>query len=152
MQRISLAPVLSATRSRDSCWITASPKFSRSVRRRAERSLLGLLEDLDDAPPLAGTQRPGLHEEDTVADAAGVLLVVGLELVGTPERLLVARVLDAVLDGHDDRLVHLVADDHAFNDLAEAAVLLGGNARSALSHPGVLCSRALGHAAPVLVW
>src|SRR4051812_17830348 len=136
MQRISLAPVLSATRSRDSCWIM---------------SLLRLLEDLDDAPPLACTQRPGLHQEDTVADAAGVLLVVGLELVGTPERLLVARVLDAVLDGHDDRLVHLVADDHAFNDLAEAAVLLGGNARSALSHPGVLCSRALGHAAPVVV-
>src|SRR4051812_41529613 len=135
MQRISLAPVLSATRSRDSCWITASPKFSRSVRREVVRSLLGLLEDLDDAPALAGTQRPGLHEEDAVADAAGVLLVVSLELVGAAQRLLVARVLNPVLDGDDDGLVHLVAHDEALNDLAGVTRLIRRNAGSALGHP-----------------
>src|SRR5262249_41752183 len=103
MQRISFAPVLSATRSRDSCWITSisclsagSPGGCAShtpARSLAELScegcpagtyfwefpcgnyLLGLLEDLDDAPALGRRQRTRLHEEDTVADAGSVLLV-----------------------------------------------------------------------------
>src|SRR5690349_4835609 len=114
MQRISRAPVLSATRSRDSCWITSTPVClpvlrppsraggawrnlslaGRPVGRPVQlsglmpppkrkpwsanwcsRSSLGLLEDLHDAPALGGRQRTGLHQEDTVADAAGVLLV-----------------------------------------------------------------------------
>src|SRR5919198_4138353 len=111
MQRISLAPVLSATRSRDSCWITSNP------------CLPGLLEDLDDAPALRRGQRPGLHEEDAVADARSVLLVVRLELVGTSDDLAVQRVLDAVLDGDDDGLFHLVADDQTLPGLAETALV-----------------------------
>src|SRR4051812_35650581 len=103
--------------------------------------LLRLLEDLDDAPPLARAQWPGLHEEHPVADAAGVLLVVGLELVGTTQRLLVERMLDPILDSHDDGLVHLVADDQALADLAEAAMLVCANARTGVSHPCVLCCR-----------
>jgi hypothetical protein len=59
---------------------------------------------------------------------------VGLELVGAAERLLVEGVLHAVLDGDDDGLVHLVADDEALAGLAEGV---------ALSH-----GLALGHAAP----
>src|SRR6476469_6929164 len=97
--------------------------------------LLRLLEDLHDAPARARAQRPGLHEEHPVAYAAGVLLVVGLELVRTTQRLLVERVLDPVLDGHDDGLVHLVADDQALADLAEAAMLLACNAGAGLCHP-----------------
>src|ERR1700712_4784614 len=69
MHRISLAPVLSATRSRDSCWITTSlltfPASCAGWFRCAPRTgvLLGLLEDLDETPTLGRRQRPGLHEE-----------------------------------------------------------------------------------------
>ena len=38
------------------------------------------VEDLDDAPALRGRQRTGLHDEDPVADATVVGLVVGLQL------------------------------------------------------------------------
>src|SRR3954471_1260945 len=73
MHRISLAPVLSATRSRDSCWITAclltfpqdascgwvhcpaKPVLALpggSPGGGAPRPSLGLLEDLDEPPAL----------------------------------------------------------------------------------------------------
>src|SRR6478735_7670447 len=84
---------------------------------------LRLLEDLDDAPALGGGQRPGLHEEDAVADAGAVLLVVSLQLARAADDLAVHRVLEAVLDGDDDGLVHLVADDESLAGLAEPAVL-----------------------------
>src|SRR3954470_7541555 len=138
MQRISFAPVLSATRSRDSCWITSllpdlscdsragtvnrlSDTHVRTHRQRqppVRRStgtgmgahpegapvvqgtrswtrpggrlrrgppgppprLLGLLEDLDQPPPLGGRRRPGLHDLHSVTDAGDLLLVVGLQL------------------------------------------------------------------------
>src|SRR3546814_15684759 len=108
MQRISFAPVLSATLSRDSCWIigfspecrAGSQRPSRDVRGVSLAKLifaelesvvvtlpvgwaarsLGLFEDLDEAPALGGRQRTGLHDQDPVADAALVLLVVHLEL------------------------------------------------------------------------
>src|SRR6476661_8191574 len=113
MQRISFAPVLSATLSRDSCWIIVlSPS-------------LGLFEDLHDAPALGGAERAGLHDQHTVAGATLVLLVVGLELRGTPQHLAVQGVLDAVLHGHDHGLVHLVAHDQALADLAVAALAHG---------------------------
>src|SRR4051794_4628891 len=91
--------------------------------------LLGLLEDLHDAPALGRRQRPRLHDQDPVTDAAVVLLVVGLELRRTPQHLAVERVLDPVLDRDDDGLVHLVADDQALADLAPGVPLgslLGG--------------------------
>src|SRR4051795_198956 len=118
MQRISLAPVLSATLSRDSCWIIGSspgcragsgPLAAGQPGRTVGWGLLGLLEDLHDAPALRRRERPGLHDQDPVADAAVVLLVMGLELRRTPQHLAVQRVLDPVLDGDDDGLVHLVA-------------------------------------------
>src|SRR5262245_9074657 len=140
MHRISLAPVLSATRSRDSCWITSTPVChagSRLPASLAERLLLsmvelasplcvltfllGLLEDLDDPPALGRGLRPGLHQEHPVTHAAGVLLIVRLQLVGTADDLAVERVLDAVLDGDHHGLVHLVADDVALTGLPEPA-------------------------------
>src|SRR5215203_1841813 len=126
MVRISFAPVLSATRSRDSCWITSISCMSagsRGVRADARtptepggtnpeenlrlqflespygNCLLGLLEDLDDAPALGRGQRPGLHQENAVTDTRSVLLVVRLELVGTADDLAVQRVLHTVLNG-----------------------------------------------------
>src|SRR4051795_13640582 len=88
MHRISLAPVLSATRSRDSCWITSTPNQYAGT---ASCLLLGLLEDLDQAPALGRRQRPGLHQQHPVAHARAVLLVVCLELAGPADRLPVQR-------------------------------------------------------------
>src|SRR3569833_362576 len=150
MQRISFAPVLSATLSRDSCWITSTPDFSRrfsfepggfdpqslggdchlpgtaSAARcaAAVRPLLGLLKDLHDTPALRGGQRAGLHQPDPVADATGVGLVVRLVLRRTADDLAVQSVLDAVLDGDHSGLVHLVADHETLADLAVAPRLL----------------------------
>src|SRR3954471_6683734 len=111
MHRICLAPVFSATLSRDSCWIIC-PCL-----------LLRLLDDLHHAPALGRAERAGLHQEHTVADSTGVGLVVCLEPGGTTQHLAVERVLDAVLDRDHDGLVHLVADDQAFADLAGRPVL-----------------------------
>src|SRR5689334_17092559 len=114
------------------------------------RMSLGLLDDLDETPPLRGAQRPGLHQEDAVADAGGVLLVVGLELARAAQDLAVERVLHAVLDLDDDGLVHLVADDEPLADLA--AVAVGGLHLSHLrpprscSHPARRGCRARAHA------
>src|SRR5215211_6487759 len=130
MHKISLAPVLSATRSRDSCWITSTPgcragshlvSLAERIRPRRRPSLLSLFYDLDDAPPLRRRQRTGLHQEHPVADAAGVLLVVRLELVRAAHDLAVQAVLDAVLDLDHHRLVHLVADHEALADLTVVA-------------------------------
>src|SRR3954453_13037706 len=171
MQRISFAPVLSATRSRDSCWITSysqilvvtagpdrgtgCPVARVPTHRRAEPSvrpkhgrpgcgaharqssrvlvpvtapegrlvqrLLGLLDDLDQPPPLGGRRGPGLHDLDAVPDTGDVLLVVRLELAGPADDLAVQPVLHAVLDLDDDGLLHLVADDEALADLAVPA-------------------------------
>src|SRR5207247_8837491 len=117
MQRISLAPVLSATLSRDSCWITSTPAISRRHRSQADL-LLGLLEDLGYPPALGRGQRPGLHQQHSVTHAAGVGGVVRLVLLGTAQHLAVLGVLNVVLDLDDNGLVHLVADHQTFPALA----------------------------------
>src|SRR4051812_33509775 len=80
MHRTSLAPLLSATRKRDSCWITSA----------------GPLEDFDEAPALQLRQRPGLLDANAVADVEVVLLVVDVQLLGALQRLPVQRMADAV--------------------------------------------------------
>src|SRR6478752_5480431 len=76
-----------------------------------------------------------------VADAALVVLVVRLVLAGPAKDLAVHGVLDAVLDRHDDGLVHLVGDDQALTDLAGVPLsgLLAHASPSSLllSWPGV---------------
>src|SRR6266487_611372 len=124
MQRISFAPVLSATLSRDSCWITSTPAISRRHRSQADL-LLGLLEDLGYPPALSRGQRPGLHQQHAVTHAAGVGGVVCLVLLGTAQHLAVLGVLDVVLDLDDNGLVHLVADHEALTALAVAPGLGG---------------------------
>src|SRR6476620_5487526 len=113
MHKISLAPVLSATFSRDSCWIMSyllvvSPVPSRALRNVSycgseagpQRSglLLGLLDDLDQPPALGGAQRTGLHDPDPVADAGAIGLVVRLHPARLAEHLAVQPVLHPVLD------------------------------------------------------
>src|SRR4051812_21468535 len=93
------------------------------------RSLLGLLHDLDQPPPLGGRCRPGLHDLHPVADARDVLLVVCLQLAGAPDDLAVEAVLHAVLDLDDDGLLHLVAHHESLADLAVATAGETGAAR-----------------------
>jgi hypothetical protein len=78
--------------------------------------------DRDKTPPLRRRERPRLLDEDRVARMGVVLLVVGLELRRQADDQLVDRVAGEALDGHDDRLVHLVAHDAA--DLRLALGLL----------------------------
>src|SRR5919204_2248926 len=108
MQRISRAPVLSATRSRDSCWIT----------------LLGLLEYFGEAPVLRLRERAGLDDAHEIADLRRVLLVVGVELRRAPDDLLVFPVRLHGVDLDHDRLVHRVGDDHSAALLTAAARVL----------------------------
>src|SRR5487761_1459867 len=139
MHKISLAPVLSATLSRDSCWITSTPASSRSAFVANHRGhLLGLLQDFRYPPPLGRGQRPGLHQQHPVADAAGVVGVVRGVLLRPPDDLAVLGVLDPVLGEHHDGLVHLVADHEALAALAvrppEPGLLGGLTARLCVTH------------------
>src|ERR1700730_16596004 len=150
MQRISFAPVLSATLSRDSCWITSTPAISRRHRSQADL-LLGLLEDLGYPPALGRGQRPGLHQQHAVTHTTGVGGVVCLVLLGPAQHLSVLGVLDVVLDLDDNGLVHLVADHQALTALAvtPGLGLRVGNAAGVLAHlPASASSVAAPPAAP----
>src|SRR3954470_9510353 len=104
--------------------------------------LLGLLDDLDQPPPLGGRRGPGLHDLHAVADAGDPLLVVRLQLARTADDLAVQAVLHAVLDLDDDGLLHLVADDEALADLAVPATGQAGPTG------GLTCLLGLAHATP----
>src|SRR5919197_1137836 len=117
MQRISRAPVLSATRSRDSCWITdglLSYGPRPSGPDTSDRwSSFSNLDDLGEPPVLRLRERPRLDYADDVADLRLVPLVVRVELHRAPDHLLVARVGARRFDADDDRLVHRRRDDDA---------------------------------------
>src|ERR1017187_6072764 len=106
MQRSSRAPLLSATLRTVSCWITS----------------LRLLDDLGHPPLLLLGDGPGLGDPDLVAHGAEALFVVDLEAAPQGHDLLVQRVRLALLDQHDDGLLHAVADDDAVADLAPTAL------------------------------
>src|SRR6218665_244403 len=86
----------------------------------ASRGLLGLLDDVNETPPLSCRQRPGLGDDDKVTDSGGVELVVSLDLGCAAQNLAVEGVLDPIFDLHDDRLLHLVAHNVAATSLAVA--------------------------------
>src|SRR5436305_12235014 len=108
MHRTVLAPELSATLRRLSCWIIASP---------------GPFEYFDDPPPLQLRGRTGLGDSDPVALLEVVDLVVGVEPGRALEGLLVAPVPDAVDDRHHHRLVHLRGHHGALAHLPPARTL-----------------------------
>src|SRR5918995_855866 len=112
MQSSSRAPLLSAPRTRVSCWITSDP------------GSLGLLDDLRQTPALRLRERARLDDQDEVADVRPVALVVRVELRGAPDDLLVPRVGLHRVDADDDRLVHRGRDDHAAALLAATALTL----------------------------
>src|SRR4029079_2423075 len=78
MQSSSRAPVLSATLSRDSCWIIGVP---------------GPLQHVDEAPALAPAEGAALDHADCVAHVRLVLLVVSVERRRRADDLLVHAVL-----------------------------------------------------------
>src|SRR3989440_11113689 len=109
MHRSSRAPVLSATRRRDSCWIMALPRR---------------LHDFGQAPVLLLRERTRLDDADEIAHLRLVLLVVRVELRRAADDLLVARVRLERVDLHHDRLVHRARDDDAAALLAAAALVV----------------------------
>src|SRR3989337_602733 len=111
MQRSSRAPVLSATRRRDSCWITGPP------------SLCGL-DDLLQTPALHPRQRPRLDDPHDVPHLRLVPLVVRVELRAPANDLLVPRVHLHDIDADDDRLVRGGGDDRALTLLTSPAHVL----------------------------
>src|SRR5882757_3197409 len=111
----------------------------------APGSLLGPLEDLDEAPPLGRRQRSGLHQRHPVADAGGAVLVVRLHLGGGANDLAVERVLGALLELDHDGLLHLVAHHVADARLATAARLLGPRRVRRALLGGLLLSAAVCH-------
>src|SRR5262245_19669812 len=128
MTSTSLAPLLSATLRRLSCWIIG---------------LLRPLQDLDEAPPLLPGQGAGLDDADPVAHAQLVVLVMRVEAAGPDHGLLVERVRLAGGDGHDGRLVHRGRGHDALAHLAGGP--LGGlchHAFSSLSASAAAISRA----------
>src|SRR3954462_6833173 len=105
MHRISLAPVLSATRRRVSAWIIGS---------------LRLLDDLDHAPALELGERAGLDDAHYIADAGLVALVVGVQSRRATHDLVVHGVRLGRVDADRDRLVHGGRDDDPAALLATA--------------------------------
>src|SRR5438874_4299077 len=125
MHSSSLAPLLSATLRRVSCWIIGNKLPQRPGGLRKIEDVVGsfrFLHDLYDAPALLLRDRPRLDDPDQVAHAALVLLVVSLESDALLHRLLVEGM--SLQQGHldDDCLVHLVRDHIAGPDLALAPV------------------------------
>ena len=113
MQRISRAPVLSATRRRVSCWIIGHRSRTSSRRQRLVR-LSGRLSITRTVSPLLASLRSSCA--CSVDDGADDLLVDAVP----------ARDVDA----HGDRLVGLVGDHDALADLRAAGPVLGGLGRA----------------------
>src|SRR5215218_4233140 len=109
MQRISRAPLLSATLSLDSCWIIPLPR---------------LLHHVDQAPALGLGERPGLDHANHVALAGLIALVVGVELGRAADDLLVGAVTASDVDADGDRLVAFAGDDDALPDLGRVRLPL----------------------------
>src|SRR5712692_6571582 len=72
-----------------------------------------LPDDLLEHPALPPAERPGLDDGDRVARLGLVLLVVHHERRRAPLGLAVQAVAYLPFDGHDDALLHLVAEDDA---------------------------------------
>ena len=87
--------------------------------------LLCFFYDFNQSPPLGLAEGAGLHDADLVAFVAFVLLILGYELVRPGDELAIKGMLLAGLDGDDDGLVILVADDHADSFLAKISFHMG---------------------------
>src|SRR5690242_8725140 len=123
-----LAPELSATSSIERGWIIGSGHPA---------------QDLADAPALVARQRPGLLDEDAVADLALVGLVVRLETLRHADDALVLGMAVHPLDADHSRLLHGVAHHDAFL-ISSLAHRRSPRLLAARAAP---CERARGHGA-----
>ena len=85
--------------------------------RLGRSAFTGSGDEAHEAPPLGSGKRPRLFDQDCVADVGLVGFVVRLELRCQADDPLVQGMPRLALDGDDDRLVHLVADDAADHGL-----------------------------------
>src|SRR4051812_15092747 len=99
MQSTSLAPLLSATFSLDSCCII----------------LFRFFYDLYQSPTFVLAQRAGFHHLHDVADVAFVLLVMRHEGGSLFNELSILRVLYLALNAYYDGLIHLIFQHFANN-------------------------------------
>jgi hypothetical protein len=85
----------------------------------------------------------------TTSPSLHVVGVVGVQLGRAADVLAVQRVLDLALDQHGDRLVHLVADDAAFDRALQLLGLFRSSSASLLlaAEQGVDASDLAAHAA-----
>ena len=74
-------------------------------------------------------QGAGLHHFHGIAYAAAVELVMGLQLIGAANDLLIERMSDAVGNSHDHGLIHLVGHDLTHTGLAGGCSLREGQVR-----------------------
>src|SRR5205807_9027872 len=93
MQRISRAPVLSATRRRVSVWIIAPSGSSRP------------LQDLGETPALRLAERATLDQAHRVALVRLVALVVRVQRRGRADDLLVLKVAASIVGTDGDYLI-----------------------------------------------
>src|SRR3954466_14486686 len=122
MIAILRAPELSATSKIDRIWImTVSPRAGQAgeagsaapFRRSAQLHLRGLPHDLLERPALATTHRPRFNDRHGIADLRFALFIMHHELGRSPLGFAVKPVPPLPLDGDNDALLHLVADDGA---------------------------------------
>src|SRR5437763_750854 len=106
------APELSATSRLVSIWIIA-PVLVSPGRAFQPRSHFSVLQH---HPALVLGDRPALLDEDEVAHLEGLLLVVGMELLGAPHRLLEQRMRVAPLHLDHHGLGVLVGDHYALQN------------------------------------
>src|SRR5918992_2042414 len=116
MQRISRAPVLSATLKRVSCWI---------IQRASSRPL----QDLDEPPTLRPAERPPLHHAHLVPSVSLVPLVVGVERRRRAHDLAVDAVWPLYVDPNRDRLVSAIRNDDTLANPGPAAAGRGSLGR-----------------------
>src|SRR5262245_31127692 len=106
------APLLSAASSIVCIWIMAALLQHSSARRGAAFGGRAR-DDFHEPPALVTRERPALLDDDGVALAAVVVLVVRHDLARAAHVLAVDRVRDAALDRHRNGLLHLAAHDLA---------------------------------------
>src|SRR2546427_611347 len=86
-------------------------------RARLDHRSGHVAQNLPDPPALLLGDRPGLLDEDPIADPTLVVLVVRLELLRHPDDALVPGMAEHSLDPHHPRLLHRVGHHHAFSAL-----------------------------------
>src|SRR5829696_9609772 len=123
MQRISRAPVLSATFRRVSFWITARSARTWDTENGSLRSLR-TLQHLGQAPALRAAHRPALDHANRVALLGVVRLVVRVQLQRRAQDLVVAAMPPDHVDLDRDGLVALRRRDDALAHARAAGAVL----------------------------